>query len=202
MEVGKIIKEYRTKNNLTQTAFGKIVGVNKQTISKWEKGIMQPSTKKIFEISQAIGISVVELLTNENQIGEEGPFIYTNKVQYDVGLNSMYHSVHDFDTLCAFIDAMESAHRLLNPTFADVGFLLIDKTITDIDSHQNAIVIQNIYWNEKEIFIDIPEYTIKLTEDKIYNIECSGSFNNETYGFIVYLPDKQGSFIQLVLSFV
>lgn len=200
MKVGKMIKEYRTKYNLSQTAFGKLVGVNKQTISKWEIGGIQPSSKKLFEICQVIGVSVVEILKDENQIGEVGPFIYTHKVKYEVGLNSLYHSVHDFDTFCAFVDAMESAHRLLETDFAYAGFLLIDETIADIDSRKHTFFIHNIYCVGTEIFIEIPDNTLIFAEENICNIECSGFFNNELYGFIIYLSDKQETFIQLVLS--
>lgn len=38
MNIGQLISEYREKNNLTQSKFGKLVGVNKQTVSKWESG--------------------------------------------------------------------------------------------------------------------------------------------------------------------
>lgn len=102
MDIGPLIKAYRTKNNLTQAAFGKIVGVNKQTISKWENGV-QPSTKKLFEITQAINIPISSILKDDIQDEEDSPFIYAHKAKYDVGLNSVFRYVHDFMSLCNLV---------------------------------------------------------------------------------------------------
>lgn len=36
--IGEIIKEHRTRKNLTQEELGKLVFVSKQAVSKWETG--------------------------------------------------------------------------------------------------------------------------------------------------------------------
>lgn len=201
MHIGKIIKEYRLKNNITQASFGKIVGVNKQTVSKWENGTMQPSTEKYFEIAAAIKIPVDNLLMNENEHNQDTPFIYAHRTKYDVGLNSMYLSVHDFDSFCAFIDTMESAHRLLEPTSNLMGFLLIEMTYENERSHEDAIPINHIYWDGEDVVVEVPGNTLSLTRDNILRIERVASFNNETYGFNIYVKAKQDGFIQLILGF-
>lgn len=201
MDIGPLIKEYRTKNNLTQAAFGKIVGVNKQTISKWENGVLQPSTNKFFEITQAINVPVSSILKVSVQNEKEQPFIYSHKTKYDVGLNSLYRNVHDFMSLCKFIDSFESAHQLLNPSSEIVGFLLLNMTIDAKKSHEKAIPINSIYWDCTDIIIEITDCTLNLTKENVSHIKCAASFNNESYAFNVYLVKKQGAFIQLILDF-
>lgn len=201
MNIGPIIKEYRTKNNLTQAAFGKIVGVNKQTVSKWENGVLQPSTKKIFEITQAINIPVNSVFKNDIQNEEGGPFIYAHKTKYDVGLNSVYRCVHDFMSLCKFIELFESAHQLLEPDAESVGFLLINTTIDAENSHEKAILINSIYRDCTNIIIEIPNHTLGLTKENVSYVKCVGAFNNESYVFNIYMAKKQEEFIQLIVSF-
>lgn len=40
--------------NFTQTQIGELVGVDKMTISKWERGLCQPSTKYIAKLSKVL----------------------------------------------------------------------------------------------------------------------------------------------------
>lgn len=199
MGIGQLIKEFRIKNKLTQTAFGKIVGVNKQTISKWENGITQPSTQKIFEISQAIGISASSILKIDISSEEEKPFVTTNKNKYNIGLNSLYNFVHDFKSFCQFVDSLMLAHQLLEPDSEVVGFLLLDTTINDKDSHKNAIAINYINCDYENIIINTPNCTLGFTEELVSHIECMDSFNNETYAFNVYMVNDM--FLQLILGF-
>lgn len=51
------IKEYRIKQNLTQTQLAKRVGVTPQAISKWEKGIGYPDISLISPLANALQIS-------------------------------------------------------------------------------------------------------------------------------------------------
>lgn len=195
MDIGKKIKKYREIHGITQTDFGKIVGANKQTVSKWEKGILQPSTSKIYEIASTLGISVQDILKDENL--EEKP-IYKHKARLDVGINALYIRVHDFDSFYSFIDAMYVGHKILEPNSQFMGFLLPNMTYEDKRSHDEAFPINQIYCVEKNIVIDIPEITLGLNEENILNIEQESTFNNELYGFNVYL--KENAFIQLILG--
>lgn len=198
MEIGRLIKVYRMKNKITQTAFGRIIGVNKQTVSKWENGTTKPSAAKLFEVAAAIGMSANSMLGNENN--KEAPFVYERKHKYDVGLNAMYQCVRDFNSFCAFIDVMEAAHILLEPNSSIMGYLLIDKTYED-NPLEDAIPIYYIYWNSEDIIIDIPTYTLRLTEENTLYVEHVDSFNNEVYAFNVYIKTKENAFIQLILGF-
>ena len=62
---GKIIKELREKQKITQLELANILGVSDKTISKWETGKgLQDIT--IFEpLSKALKVSVIELMSGE-----------------------------------------------------------------------------------------------------------------------------------------
>lgn len=202
LNVGNLIKEFRKKNNLTQTDFGKMIGVNKQTVSKWENGVIQPSTKKFYEIAQAVGASASSMINNEEN-EEDRPFIFAHRSQYDVGLNSVYRCIHNFESFCVFIDLLGSAHHLLEPHGEIIGFLLVDMTFNDPESDEEAIPINSIFFDGKNIVVEILNYTLDLTKENISSIEGAGFFNNEVYAINIYMKKKDNSngFLQLLLGF-
>ena len=69
---GKIIKELREKQNLTQLDLANMLCVSNKTVSKWETGKGLPDISLIEPLSKALKVSVIELmngqyLTNENK---------------------------------------------------------------------------------------------------------------------------------------
>lgn len=67
--IGKLIKDIRKKNNLSQSAFAKKYGVTYQAVSKWETGKNIPDLAIIKQICSDYDISIDELLdgsTKEN----------------------------------------------------------------------------------------------------------------------------------------
>ena len=62
---GKLIKEIRKKNNLTQKQFADKYNVTYQAVSKWENGLNMPDTALMKQISEDFGLSIDELLSGE-----------------------------------------------------------------------------------------------------------------------------------------
>lgn len=62
---GKIIKELREKKKLTQKQLADILLVSDKTISKWETDRGLPDIGLISHLSEALGVSVAELLMGE-----------------------------------------------------------------------------------------------------------------------------------------
>ena len=60
--IGKLIKDIRKKNNLSQSAFAKKYGVTYQAVSKWENGKNIPDLSIIKQICSDYDISLEELL--------------------------------------------------------------------------------------------------------------------------------------------
>lgn len=68
-KIGKLIKEIRIKNNLTQKAFADKYGVTYQAVSKWENGKNIPDISLIKQISSDFNINIEDIL--EGKIGKK-----------------------------------------------------------------------------------------------------------------------------------
>lgn len=62
---GKIIKELREKQKLTQLELANIINISDKTISKWETGKGLPDITLIEPLSKALKVSVIELMNGE-----------------------------------------------------------------------------------------------------------------------------------------
>ena len=56
------MKNHRTKNKMTQEFVAETIGVSRQSVSKWEQGLTDPSTSNLFALAKLFGVSVEELL--------------------------------------------------------------------------------------------------------------------------------------------
>lgn len=59
---GEFLKELRIKNNYSQEKLGELLGLSRQSISKWEQGYATPDTDNLIKLSQIYGVSVDALL--------------------------------------------------------------------------------------------------------------------------------------------
>lgn len=62
MEIGNVIREYRTLRNMTQEELGAVLSVTPQAVSRWETGVSYPDIAMIPEIVKVLGVSADELL--------------------------------------------------------------------------------------------------------------------------------------------
>lgn len=62
---GKIIKELREKEHLTQLELANVINVSDKTISKWETGKGLPDITLIEPLSKALKVSIIELMHGE-----------------------------------------------------------------------------------------------------------------------------------------
>jgi len=72
--LGRKIKQERQKRNFTLEMLSQKINLSKSFLSQIERGLAQPSITSLKKISQAFGISVVNLFINEsNPNGDVGP---------------------------------------------------------------------------------------------------------------------------------
>ena len=64
IRIGECILHYRKQHGLTQSEFGKLLGVTTQAVSKWEREICYPDIFLLPDISDLIGISIDEMMGN------------------------------------------------------------------------------------------------------------------------------------------
>ena len=60
--IGENIRKFRKKNDMTQEAFADRLGVTYQSVSRWENGSTYPDLELLPAISEALSITVDELL--------------------------------------------------------------------------------------------------------------------------------------------
>ncbi|MCK9591190.1 MAG: helix-turn-helix transcriptional regulator [Methanoregula sp.] len=65
------IKEYRTRQNLTQEDLAKIVGVRRETIVFLEQGKYNPSLKLAHDVARALHTRIDELFIFDDDPGPE-----------------------------------------------------------------------------------------------------------------------------------
>ena len=65
MTLGNKIQELRKSRSLSQEAFAEIMGVTRQSVSKWELDQSYPALDKLVEIADFFNISLDEMLRNE-----------------------------------------------------------------------------------------------------------------------------------------
>ena len=65
MEIGENILNFRKKKGYSQENLAEILGVSRQTISKWELGDTSPDLKQAWEIARTFKISFDELINNK-----------------------------------------------------------------------------------------------------------------------------------------
>ena len=70
MDIGKIIKEERTKRNLTQEQLAQEFFVTRQLISKWENGRGYPDIENLILLSDLYQVSIDELLRENEALKE------------------------------------------------------------------------------------------------------------------------------------
>lgn len=66
--IGRKVKEYRTKKNLTQKELGKKIGVGHTTVSAYEKGTITLNMNTLFAIGEALDIKVDDLFPERTTV--------------------------------------------------------------------------------------------------------------------------------------
>ena len=56
------LREHRTRRQMTQEFVAESIGVSRQAVSKWEKGLSDPSTSNLLALARLYGVSAEELL--------------------------------------------------------------------------------------------------------------------------------------------
>ena len=59
---GEYLKDLRVKNKYSQEKLGELLGLSRQSISKWEQGYAVPDTENLLKLSELYGVSVDTLL--------------------------------------------------------------------------------------------------------------------------------------------
>ena len=67
MVLGEQIKKHRRLLNMTQEDLCQKLNTTRQTVSKWEKNMIEPDINTLLKLSDIFGISLNELMQYENR---------------------------------------------------------------------------------------------------------------------------------------
>lgn len=65
IQAGKRIRELRVLQGMSQDTLGKALGITFQQIQKYERGVNRVSVSRLYEIAEALDVSVVDILEAE-----------------------------------------------------------------------------------------------------------------------------------------
>ena len=79
--IGKNIKVLRKKNQLTQPEFAKLIGVSRNSLSRYENGISSISIELIDKICQKLNVSYVDVVGEEKMLSPMEEYELTLKIE-------------------------------------------------------------------------------------------------------------------------
>jgi transcriptional regulator with XRE-family HTH domain len=79
LDIGERIRTARKKANLSQIQLADAIGVESNTVSRWENGHLNIKAEKILSIATTLGVSVSYILGEENKPEEETSVTKTTK---------------------------------------------------------------------------------------------------------------------------
>lgn len=81
MNLGETIYKYRTLKNLSQGELAEMLGVSRQSVSKWENNSATPDLDKIVKLCEIYGITIDELVKGEESDTASIPAVHLNEFQ-------------------------------------------------------------------------------------------------------------------------
>lgn len=98
MTIGEKLSRLRKENNYTQEQLADLLGVSRQSISKWESNIAYPETEKLIRLSQMYHCSTDYLLNDDMETNEKHTDCDTitfsfRKLHYEKKSKTMIHGV-------------------------------------------------------------------------------------------------------------
>lgn len=90
------LKKLRTNKGLSQEQLSEIIDVSRQSISKYESGVAQPSFDKLIAIAKYFDVSIDFLLLSENN--NNSATVKSNKITITSHLDSLKHLLQSLHT--------------------------------------------------------------------------------------------------------
>lgn len=191
-KIGKFIGEIRKEKNMKQKELADLLGVTSKTISRWETGKYMPDLSLFTLISEALGISLNELLQGERIIDKKN----ADNIEIEVKLEI---NEFNYNELIKFLKTKSTKH--INKSQHDIYFSPETPEFFggDIDDECIRIRIQKdkyilcykkIFFGEQESDIHISEYetqvsnlesTINILRGVRINQVCEVKKNRDTF---------------------
>ena len=184
---GATIRRLRESRHMTQAELGEIIGVSSKAVSKWETGKGLPDITLLQPLAEALGISVMELLSGEPITNKNVSCNMLRGSFYVCPLcGNVIHSAGNALISCCGItlpplepEDADDSHRISAENVEDEVFLSLDHPMT------------------KEHFISFLAY---VTTDRVQLVKFYPEGNAETRlqlrgrGYLYYYCNHHGLF--------
>ena len=132
------IRQLREKRNLTQAELGERIGVSSKTISKWETAKGLPDISLLQPLSQALNVSVIELMNGEQIINRNiSANMLRSKFYVCPVCGNVLHSTGDALISCCGItlpaleaEEADDDHMITVERVEDERFVTVDHPMT------------------------------------------------------------------------
>ncbi len=135
---GQTIKRLREEKKMTQAELAEIIGVSAKAVSKWETSKGLPDITLIESISQALGVSVMELMSGETVINKNiSSNILFSKFYVCPVCGNVIHSTGEAVISCCGIvlppleaDEADENHKISIENVEDEKYITVDHEMT------------------------------------------------------------------------
>ena len=170
-EIGKIIKNKRISNNLSQEKLGRLLGVSGKQISNYEKGVLTPPIDVLLNLCDIFKCELGYLIGEDDySSGTKFNTAIKNILGLDNESIDSIKSITGTDKNClAFGYAFEDYRRILNYFISSSSFKHLIESLYDLD---RSVSQRNKLWD------DLKDKYGKETLDKAFQ------YYNSTTDFI------------------
>lgn len=174
--IGELIKRLRNEKHMTQEELGRLSGVNKGTVSKWEAGnIANMGRDKIILVSEALGISPGELLGWDEQIHASNLYTATTRDFPLLGTIAAGQPIFTEETVPVLVSGVVhtgadfclkvQGDSMINAKINDGDIVFIRKQSMVENGEIAAVLISELYGDTatlKRVYYDREENKIQL----------------------------------------
>lgn len=186
MGIGARIQQFRIDNGLTQEKLAEMLGVSRQSVSKWEMEQSLPEVDKIVQMSKLFDVGTNEILLEEADIKKLHP--------QELHLGSVYLIARDFEKSIAFYEkplSMTVSTRNCGNKFAEFFF---DNKCLALMNEENLPGHHYVDGDHKFV-LNFWVEDLKREHDRLRNLNIGpmteiGKVHEGYYYFNIYDPDQ------------
>ncbi len=135
---GAMIKRLREAQNKTQSELAEQIGVSDKAVSKWETGKGLPDISMIQSLAEALGVSVIELMSGENVTNRNKSCNIMRSKFYVCSIcGNIIHTTGEVLVSCCGVtlpmleaEDVDEAHRIQIEDVEDEYFLTVEHSMS------------------------------------------------------------------------
>lgn len=151
-KLGSFIKELRMEQDLTQKELADRVHVTDKAVSKWERGLSAPAVDLLQPLSEALGVSVMELLDGQRHEEETIGLKKANVILQETIARQKMVIFRKRMVLLIIFAVLLICNRICGQLMWDQGLLLDEK----------GLGIADIFYTEWDLTLDWLRYGMLL----------------------------------------